>query len=307
MADTNLKIGDILFLDGYGKSKGSKGNDHIIYNIENTNFGIKYYCIERTTLELSIKDYARSYTKKFGIGIYYLDDYNMTTFGIDNIKLFEMLEDAKVKKIQTDKLIALQAAENAKNIAAHNEYLSQFVVADRRKTTSIIKSHCKKTFNISKISVSTDVFSGGDSMDVEYTSPERIKELDSFIDSFQYGHFNGMEDIYEHNSNKNEIIIDGHILQTYKYVHVRHILGNGKPIKTDNMSVKVENCDLKIDVNGIEIVDYSEKSFAVIGETKKIKETLKGLGGSFNMRLSCGAGWIFPKSKLNNVKETLSI
>nr|DAE55260.1 MAG TPA: DNA TOPOISOMERASE I [Caudoviricetes sp.] len=58
---------------------------------------------------------------------------------------------------------------------------------------------------------------------------------------------------------------------------------------------------------GLEIIDYSEKSFAVIGNTKPIKETLKQLGGCFNGRLSCGAGWIFAKTKLDSVKQALSI
>jgi hypothetical protein len=60
-----------------------------------------------------------------------------------------------------------------------------------------------------------------------------------------------------------------------------------------------------IKANGIEIVDYSEKSFAVIGDTKAIKDTLKELGGRFNFRLSCGAGWIFSKTKLEDVKKVL--
>ncbi|CDN31881.1 hypothetical protein BN938_1801 [Mucinivorans hirudinis] len=60
-----------------------------------------------------------------------------------------------------------------------------------------------------------------------------------------------------------------------------------------------------IQTEGVEIVDYSEKSFAIIGDTKPIKETLKQLGGCFNGRLSCGAGWIFSKTKLDTVKQTL--
>lgn len=57
----------------------------------------------------------------------------------------------------------------------------------------------------------------------------------------------------------------------------------------------------------LELIDYSEKSFAIIGETKPIKETLKTLGGSFNGRLSCGPGWIFSKSKIDTVKQTLQL
>lgn len=56
----------------------------------------------------------------------------------------------------------------------------------------------------------------------------------------------------------------------------------------------------------IQIVDYSEKAIAVIGETKQIKDELKSLGGKFNFRLSCGAGWIFPKTKLAEVQQLLS-
>ena len=55
----------------------------------------------------------------------------------------------------------------------------------------------------------------------------------------------------------------------------------------------------------IQIVDYSNKAIAVIGDTKPIKELLKSLGGSFNPRLSCGAGWIFSKKKLEEVQTAL--
>ena len=53
----------------------------------------------------------------------------------------------------------------------------------------------------------------------------------------------------------------------------------------------------------VKIVDYSEKSFAVIGDTYPIKDKLKKLGGTFNRRLSCGAGWIFTKKSKQAVEE----
>lgn len=55
----------------------------------------------------------------------------------------------------------------------------------------------------------------------------------------------------------------------------------------------------------IQIIQYSEKSIAVIGDTKPIKDKLKELGGSFNFRLTCGAGWIFPMSKINALQTSL--
>lgn len=53
------------------------------------------------------------------------------------------------------------------------------------------------------------------------------------------------------------------------------------------------------------IIDYSEKAIAVTGDTKSIKDTLKNLGGRFNPRLTCGAGWIFSKSKESAVRAAI--
>lgn len=59
--------------------------------------------------------------------------------------------------------------------------------------------------------------------------------------------------------------------------------------------------------NGLSYVDYSDKAFAVTGETKPLAETLKDLGGRFNARLSCGPGWIFSKKKEAEVRAALSL
>lgn len=58
---------------------------------------------------------------------------------------------------------------------------------------------------------------------------------------------------------------------------------------------------------GIQIVNYSEKAIAVIGDTRAIKDTLKAIGGRFNAHLTCGAGWIFSKSKEDALKAALNI
>lgn len=55
------------------------------------------------------------------------------------------------------------------------------------------------------------------------------------------------------------------------------------------------------------IVDYSEKAIAITGDTKIIKDVLKQLGGRFNAKLSCGAGWIFPKKREAEIKIALGL
>jgi hypothetical protein len=56
----------------------------------------------------------------------------------------------------------------------------------------------------------------------------------------------------------------------------------------------------------INIIDYSEKAFAVVGDTKAVKDDLKKLGGRFNSKLSCGCGWIFSNKVRQEVERFIS-
>lgn len=60
----------------------------------------------------------------------------------------------------------------------------------------------------------------------------------------------------------------------------------------------------------MEVVEYSEKSVAVFGDTKTYKEELKKLGGKFNNRLTRNenveAGWIFSKKAEKDVRKFVS-
>jgi hypothetical protein len=83
---------------------------------------------------------------------------------------------------------------------------------------------------------------------------------------------------------------------------------NTKEIKAQT----IENTEIEtLKSNGIEIINYSDKAIAVIGDTKPIKDKLKSLGGRFNFRLTHPTtgekicGWIFPKSKMEEVSVIL--
>ena len=54
----------------------------------------------------------------------------------------------------------------------------------------------------------------------------------------------------------------------------------------------------------IYIENYSERSIAVLGDTKPHKDALKSMGGKFNSRLKDNkVGWIFPKTFETQVKD----
>jgi len=56
----------------------------------------------------------------------------------------------------------------------------------------------------------------------------------------------------------------------------------------------------------MEIIDYSENSFVVRGDTKTYKDNLKELGGKWNANLRDGAGWVFSNKHKTKVEEFTS-
>jgi hypothetical protein len=225
-----------------------------------------------------------------------------------------------------------------------------------------IRVELKAAFPDVKFSVTSSTFSMGDSVNIRWTDGPAYDVIDAIISKYQYGHFDGMTDMYEY-SNR----VAG--IPQAKYVHaqrsmspeVREILEPiAKGIWADahrnedilyrifrKTSIPVgakvtglewiegvtggisENCyqivfeggqeqkqvvvedqpeyeKVEVPAGEVQIVDYSEKSFAVIGTTKPIKDLLISLGGKMNYHLSCGPGWIFSKKRLNSVQESLN-
>lgn len=65
----------------------------------------------------------------------------------------------------------------------------------------------------------------------------------------------------------------------------------------------------KVERTGIDVIEYTEKSIAVFGNTKPLKDGLKELGGAFNKRLKfegkVQCGWIFPRFMADEVIQFL--
>lgn len=130
-------------------------------------------------------------------------------------------------------------------------------------------------------------------------TPEMFKVLDAvttYASSFRYDDSDGMQDYFDTN-----FYLKIKVSDEYKVVEP----------KAKKSSVKAEEVKEveAVTVEGLEIVDYSEKAIAVFGDTKAIKEQLKELGGRFNPSLNYNgekrAGWIFSKRKADEVRELL--
>jgi len=64
---------------------------------------------------------------------------------------------------------------------------------------------------------------------------------------------------------------------------------------------------IEVKAGTVQIIEYG-RGLAIIGDTRPIAEKLgkKGLGLIFQPRLSCGPGWIAPKSRLEEIQKALS-
>ena len=70
---------------------------------------------------------------------------------------------------------------------------------------------------------------------------------------------------------------------------------------------KSTTSDVVSSSDGVTIDDYNEKAIVVRGDTKAIKEILKECGGKWNDKLRDGAGWIFSKTKRDDLCAKLTL
>lgn len=134
-------------------------------------------------------------------------------------------------------------------------------------------------------------------------TPEMFKVLDAvttYASSFRYNDSDGMQDYFDTN-----FYIHIEVSDEYQVIEPKAKKSNVKVEKVEEAK-EVKSAT----VEGIEVVDYSEKAIAVFGDTKAIKEQLKELGGRFNPSLNYNgekrAGWIFSKKQADKVKELIA-
>jgi len=95
--------------------------------------------------------------------------------------------------------------------------------ADSRKTTAILKKHLKDHFDIN-VSIRSESYSGGSSLNVSYTLGKDQDTIEDFLDQLKYGHYFAEDDYW--GSKDASLIIDGYSLNTYKHVFVRQNWSN---------------------------------------------------------------------------------
>lgn len=118
-----------------------------------------------------------------------------------------------------------------------------------------------------------------------------LNSVSNYASSFRYDDSDGMQDYFDTN-----FYIHIEVSDEYKVIEPKAKKSSVKPEKVEEAK-EVE----AVTVEGLEIVDYSEKAIAVFGDTKAIKDQLKELGGRFNPSLNYNG-----KKQADKVKELIA-
>jgi hypothetical protein len=111
----------------------------------------------------------------------------------------------------------------------NNEPTTPYIYLSAKHVASLAKQYVKAKYPKVTCSVKSDSFAGGNSVTVYLSTPDGYsvdaaieKDVSNFAKTFQYGRFNGMEDIYEYNNTDpktdNGTVMDG----GSKYVSVNN-------------------------------------------------------------------------------------
>jgi hypothetical protein len=280
-----------------------------------------YKLINLRTNKFSECSLIRPLSQKFGIG-YYFDEANPKFIGDFNLAILRSEAER----------IAQEEQEEAQKITERNEQLKAI---GRKRLQNLIPADAKAIIiaelRRDECDSMTDYYAYGTDRSVILGFSKHTRDLFSEMRKYaanfeetaylteeyeQYEHrekYSGGSGYYLGNSK-----YSGWIVKKERFYNGReHSIERYALMAGDeaNICVKVQTDKTEVEAETVSgsfiIVNYSEKAIAVFGDTRPIKDQLKSLGGRFNPKLTHDgekkAGWIFSKSKEQEVRNLLTI
>ena len=256
----------------------------------------------------NLDKYARPISEKFGIGFYYdLDAPRATdeeiSQAIERANNFLKEEEEEKNRAEDERKRARE--EVIKQYGAifdqpSGKYSTDAVLVAKHIRQDLASAFPGQKFSVRKADYST--------INIEWKDGPTKEEVEQIAGKHERTCVRDRwnDDLWDHNDTAFTSVFGG-VDYLFYYRETapenRGISLYTKPEPKQNKTNKTETIEAK----GVQIIDYSEKAIAIVGETRAIKETLKTLGGKFNRHLSCGAGWIFSKAKEATLREALNI
>lgn len=255
-----------------------------------------------------LDEYARPISEKFGIGFYYDLDAPRAT----DEEIAQAIERGNnfIKEREEEKNRAEEESKRAKEEVLKKygaiydqpsgKYLTDAVLVAKHIRQDLAASFPGQKFSVRKTDYST--------IHIEWKDGPTREEVEQIAGKHERNctpdRWNA--DLWDHKDTAFTSVfggVDYLFFNRETAPENREISLYTKPEPKQNKTNKTETIEAK----GLQIIDYSEKAIAVVGDTRAIKDTLKTLGGRFNAHLSCGAGWVFSKSKEATIREALNI
>lgn len=294
----------------------------VVYAITHDKWGYNYHLIDLEDYRFSQSDLIRPLSEKFGIGTYYND--TEPEF-LTPEQVAELKAKADAKKAAEDKQAAEAKAERNRIEEIGAEKLRKAVPAgakavivahlhenDSDPYTDYHGCHTVRTVILGFSTHTRDIFNEMRRAVANFEETAHLSEPNPDYEhrekySMGHGYYLG-KSYYSGWIVKKDTFssIEGLIRQ---YAHAAGCEGGLQLKAPRKVSTHTETA-APVEGVRVEIVDYSEKAIAVFGDTEPIKNILGGLFGRFNRRLTRGtekcAGWIFPKTREAQVRESLA-
>jgi len=304
---------------GYGA--GMNQYRLVVYKVEHSRNGFIYHMINIDTKEFTSTEIINPLSKKLGIGKYF-DDVNAEFMDAFEVVILRQEVEAKVRsKAEADnqeqqrreelKAIGRErlkeifpANAQAVIIACEREdrsdpYSDYFAASTVRTVILGFSAHTKNSFQEMR------------SLAGNFTETAYLKEKNEEYENREnytggHGYYLGESKYHGWIIKKAQIYDQSRFIDDYAY-----IAGQEENICVSKVSTVPTDTTVQSVTGEFTLVDYSEKSVAVFGDTKAIKEQLAALGGRFNKYLTQNgqkcAGWVFSKSKEPELKQLINL
>ena len=315
--EQTVSVNQVVMLEGYSY------DSYVVYEVSRSQWGITYHLINLRTHEFHTSDLIRPLSEKFGIGMYY-DDANPKF--LDPLETAALLTKAREKKTEDDRKAEEERQRNEHTAKIGAERLRPLIPLDAKAVIvgELRVSECDSYTDYYDYRIERTVILG-------FSTHTRnlFSEMRKYAANFEGTAYLAENDKeYEHRENYS--MGDGMYLGRNKYSgwtiskeriydlekfieRYAHTAGDEANIclkapQRETEAQPTTSADLS--TLNLEIVEYSEKAIAVFGDTKPIKDVLKGLNGLFRANLTYKgerrAGWIYSKKQETKVREALA-
>ena len=325
-----LEVGQIIFLNGYGQDEYHHERK-AIYEVENDRYGLKYKYVNLDKPATGITEaYSiKPIEQKFGIGTYYKSGDIATPEEIQTALNLATIaaEEARIKKDAKEQEYN-RISELGRQIIEANKpgYTAGFIVAQFEEDESDPMSDYFGSRTGRKVILAWTHKNREDFKELrtaclncdipEIRALAELPKEDENRENYTGGHgyylgkdrYRGWQvrkaQFYNENSIKDFYYCAGHENGFYA------VKGIEEPAKETKSTT---DSHTPAEPTEIQLIDYSERSFMIYGDTRPIKDQLKNLGGKFNGFLTHPTtgqkvkGWIFSKNSKDNIRRTLGL